>query len=240
MAGRSSSFELLHPKVQKWVWGQNWSALQTIQESTIPYVLKADRDLVISASTGGGKTEAVFLPILSRILESGSSSGGYAVLYISPLKALINDQYRRLQDMTKDMGIPVTPWHGDVSASVKTNSLKHPSGILIITPESLEAMLMNRKQTLHNSFDGLMYVVIDEFHSLLGFERGKQLQSLLSRLENYTGRKVPRIAMSATLSDYEAVERFLRPDGSMPCTVPECGESDHEIKILLKDHYQTA
>lgn len=239
MAGRSSSFELLHPKVQKWVWGQNWSALQTIQESTIPYVLKADRDLVISASTGGGKTEAVFLPILSRILESGSSSGGYAVLYISPLKALINDQYRRLQDMTKDMGIPVTPWHGDVSASVKTNSLKHPSGILIITPESLEAMLMNRKQTLHNSFDGLMYVVIDEFHSLLGFERGKQLQSLLSRLENYTGRKVPHIAMSATLSDYEAVERFLRPDGSMPCTVPECGESDHEIKILLKEYIIT-
>ena len=239
MSGNSSSFELLHPKVQKWVWAQKWSSLQTIQESTIPYVLKADRDLIISASTGGGKTEAVFLPILTKILENRNSQCGYSVLYVSPLKALINDQYRRLMDMTKDMGIPVTPWHGDVSASIKTNSLKHPSGILVITPESLEAMLMNRKQTLHNSFDSLMYVVIDEFHSLIGFERGKQLQSLLSRLENYIGRKVPRIAMSATLSDYEAVEQFLRPDNSMTCTIPECGESDHEIKILLKEYLIT-
>lgn len=239
MSNRSSSFELLHPKVQKWVWDQNWQSLQTIQESTVPYVLKADRDLIISASTGGGKTEAVFLPVLTKILESDCSGNGYSVLYVSPLKALINDQYRRLQDMTKDMGIPVTPWHGDVSASIKSNSLKHPSGILIITPESLEAMLMNRKQTLHNSFDNLRYVIIDEFHSMIGFERGKQLQSLLSRLESYIGRKVPRIAMSATLSDYEAVEQFLRPDSSMPCTVPDCGESNHEIKILLKEYLIT-
>lgn len=239
MSNRSSSFELLHPKVQKWVWDQNWQSLQTIQETTIPYVLKADRDLIISASTGGGKTEAVFLPVLTKMLEPGCSGNGYAVLYVSPLKALINDQYRRLQDMTKDMGIPVTPWHGDVSASIKSNSLKHPSGILIITPESLEAMLMNRKQTLHNSFDNLRYVIIDEFHSMIGYERGKQLQSLLSRLETYIGRKIPRIAMSATLSDYEEVEHFLRPDSSMPCTVPDCGVSNHEIKILLKEYLIT-
>ncbi len=236
MADRSSSFELLHSKVQKWVWDQNWSSLQRIQETTIPYVLKADRDLVISASTGGGKTEAVFLPILTKILEKGTAQSGYSVLYVSPLKALINDQYRRLCDMTKGMGIDVTPWHGDVSASVKSNSLKNPNGIVIITPESLEAMMMNRKLTLQKSFDSLMYVVIDEFHSMLGKERGKQLQSLLSRLENYTGHKVPRIAMSATLSDYEAVEQFLRPDGSLPCTVPDSGIGNHEIHISLKEY----
>lgn len=236
MVDKSSSFDLLHPLVQKFIWNQHWHSLQTIQENSIPYVLNADCDLIISAPTGGGKTEAVFFPVLTKILQNGLLMNGYSVLYVSPLKALINDQYRRLIQMTEGMKIGVTPWHGDVSVSVKSSSIKVPNGIIIITPESLEAMLMNRKQTLHRSFDNLMYVIIDEFHSFIGQERGKQLQSILSRLENYTGHRVPRIAMSATLSNYNAVEHFLRPDRKMPCIIPECGEGNHEIRISLKEY----
>ena len=141
MSNKSSSFELLHESVQKWIWRQGWKSLRDIQENSIPIVLRRDSDMIISAATAGGKTEAAFLPILSNILSEPTA--GYAVLYVSPLKALINDQYRRLIDMTAGTDVEVTPWHGDIDASRKAKSLKNPSGILIITPESLESFLIN-------------------------------------------------------------------------------------------------
>ena len=149
MGQTSSSFSLLDEKVQKWVWRQGWSSLKDIQENSIPIVLSQDNDVIISAATAGGKTEAAFLPILTSILRDRVSFG-YQVLYISPLKALINDQYRRLSDMTADMGIDVIPWHGDIDVSRKNRSLKDPNGIVIITPESLESCLINR--TKNNRF----------------------------------------------------------------------------------------
>ena len=142
MSNQSSSFELLHKAVQKWVWSQGWTALRDIQENSIPPVLRRDTDVIISASTAGGKTEAAFMPILSHILSNPSL--GFDVLYVSPLKALINDQHRRLVDMTSSTNVNVTPWHGDIDASRKNHALKNPSGILIITPESLESFLINR------------------------------------------------------------------------------------------------
>ena len=125
---------MLHASVQKWIWKQGWTSLRDIQENSIPLVLRGDSDVIISASTAGGKTEAAFLPILSKIITDPGS--GYDVLYVSPLKALINDQTRRLQDMTAGINVEVTPWHGDIATSRKAKSLKNPSGILVITPES--------------------------------------------------------------------------------------------------------
>lgn len=235
MSSTSSSFQFLDPRVQKWIWNQNWSSLKDIQENSIPIVLKRDSDVIISASTAGGKTEAAFLPILTNLLKQGKSDG-FQVLYISPLKALINDQYRRLCEMTNEMGIDVIPWHGDVDTSRKQKSLKNPSGIVIITPESLESFFINRKQHLARAFSSLSYVVIDELHSFIGTERGKQLQSLLSRIEHITNKPIPRVAMSATFSDYDMVEKFLRPDETMSCKIPPQGESNHEIKILVKEY----
>lgn len=231
----SSSFQLLDPRVQKWIWNQGWNSLKDIQENSIPIVLKRDSDVIISAATAGGKTEAAFLPILTNLLKHGKCDG-FQVLYISPLKALINDQYRRLIEMTEEMGIEVIPWHGDVDASRKQRALKNPNGIVIITPESLESFLINRKQYLSRAFSSLSYVVIDELHSFIGTERGKQLQSLLSRIENIANKPIPRVAMSATFSDYAIVEKFLRHDRVIPCKVPAQGESNHEIKILVKEY----
>lgn len=238
MGQASSSFDLLDEKVQQWVWRQGWNSLKDIQENSIPIVLANKSDVIISAATAGGKTEAAFLPILTSILRDRDSFG-YQVLYISPLKALINDQYRRLSDMTADMGISVIPWHGDIDVSKKNRSLKNPNGIVIITPESLESFLINRTKYTTSAFSALKYIVIDELHSFIGKERGKQLQSLLSRIEHITNRHIPRIAMSATFSDYETVKSFLRDDEALQCSIPPQGESNHEIKLLLKTYIPT-
>lgn len=236
MSNQSSSFELLHDSVQKWIWRQGWTSLKDIQENAIPIVLRRDSDVIISAATAGGKTEAAFLPILSHILSNPLE--GFDVLYVSPLKALINDQYRRLLDMTSGTDVEVTPWHGDIDASRKVKALKKPSGILIITPESLESFLINRSTYVKAAFGKLKYIVIDELHAFIGNERGKQLQSLLSRIELITGNKPPRIAMSATFSNYDKVKYFLRPDESFPCEIPSQGNSNHETRILVKEYIQ--
>ena len=233
---QSSSFELLHDSVRNWVWRQGWSSLRDIQENTIPVVLQRDCDVIISAATAGGKTEAAFLPILSHLLSNPSQ--GFDVLYVSPLKALINDQYRRLLDMTSGTSEVVTPWHGDIDASRKARALKNPSGILIITPESLESFLINRNASVKKTFGRLKYIVIDELHAFIGNERGKQLQSLLSRIELITGNTPPRVAMSATFSNYDKVKSFLRPDGSFQCMIPSQGDSSHETRILIKEYLQ--
>ena len=232
---RSSSFDLLDTKVQQWVWKQGWTSLKDIQENSIPPILDGNCDVIISAATAGGKTEAVFLPILTNILKWESVSG-YQVLYISPLKSLINDQYRRLLDMTKDMSINTTPWHGDISSTKKHKSLKDPNGILIITPESLEALFVHHHLKLRKAFGNLKYVVIDELHAFIATERGKQLQSLMSRIENVIGKHIPRIAMSATFSDFGIVKEFLRQDHSLSCIIPDQGKSNHEVKVLIKEY----
>lgn len=231
----SSSFDLLTTKVQQWVWRQGWTSLRDIQENSIPPILGCDSDVIISAATAGGKTEAVFLPVLTNILQSENHSG-YQVLYISPLKSLINDQNRRLIDMTQEMSINVTPWHGDISSNKKKSSINNPNGILIITPESLESLFVHHHDKLRRAFGNLMYIVIDELHAFIPTERGKQLQSLLSRLEYVIKRHVPRIAMSATFSDYDCVKKFLRQDHSLPCIIPEQGKSNHEVKVLIKEY----
>ena len=118
MSRVSASFDLLDERVRRWIWRQGWTSLKDIQENAIPVVLTGNSDVIISASTAGGKTEAAFLPILTSILQNGKSFG-YQVLYVSPLKALINDQYRRLSDMTSEMGIDVIPWHGDINVARK-------------------------------------------------------------------------------------------------------------------------
>ena len=230
MSSNNSSFELLHPHIQKWIWKKGWCSLNTIQENTIPYVLDRTSDVIINAATAGGKTEAAFLPILSYLLNNPKI--GFQVLYVSPLKALINDQYGRLKDIIQGTQIDVVPWHSDVSISVKKASLKNPKGVLIITPESLESLLINRRN-ITPLFSNLDYIVIDELHSFIGTERGMQLRSLLSRITKMIKKDPPRIAMSATLANYEVADNFLR-GADIPCVIPSSGDVKHETKILIK------
>jgi len=173
----SQQYERLNKKIQRWIYDQGWAELHDIQEHAIRAIYSREKDVIIAAATASGKTEAAFLPICSAIMEEEKPS--VRVVYLSPLKALINDQYGRLSDMCKNLEIPVTPWHGDISAGRKRKMLAKPGGILLITPESLEAMFINRGTMIRQLFGGLGYVIIDELHSFIGTERGKQLQSLI-------------------------------------------------------------
>lgn len=230
----SSGFSLLHGRVQRWIWAQKWTELRDIQERAIAPVLAADRDIVISAATAAGKTEAAFLPACSNLAQKPAESIG--ILYVSPLKALINDQYRRLQGLCEILEIPLTPWHGDVLPSAKNRQFRDPRGIVLITPESLESLLLNRGAWCHNGFADLRYVIIDEFHAFLGSERGRQLQSLLHRLEFLLGKTVPRIALSATLGDMEQVAESLRPRKTFPYEIICSTASQSDVKIQIRGY----
>jgi ATP-dependent Lhr-like helicase len=230
----SQGFNRLHEGVQRWVWAQKWDALRDIQEQAIEPILSGVCDVIISASTAAGKTEAAFLPACSRVVDL--SPDGIGILYISPLKALINDQFRRLQGLCDILGIPVTPWHGDVLRSVKEKQRKTPRGVLLITPESLESLLLNRAGWCTQAFNGLSHIIVDEFHAFLGTERGCQLHSLMHRIEFLIQRTVPRIALSATLGDMKQVAKSLRPNEKLPCTIIESTSSHSDLKIQFRGY----
>ncbi|MCB2261391.1 MAG: DEAD/DEAH box helicase, partial [Candidatus Thiosymbion ectosymbiont of Robbea hypermnestra] len=231
----------LSKPVQRWLFKQGWRALRPVQAAATEPILGGKQDIVIAAGTAAGKTEAAFLPILSRLNledEQGLAESGCRVLYIAPLKALINDQYGRIEDMTEGMQIPVLRWHGDVGTAPKQAFTKRPDGILQITPESLEAILMRRGHQAPKLFGALRYMVIDELHAFIGSERGKQLQSLLHRIERLIGRHVPRIGLSATLGDPELAVAFIRP-GSKAILIEEKGGGS-DIRLQLRGYRASA
>ena len=210
--------DLLDKDLRRFMFKKNWQSLLPIQQNSIKPILSRKTDVIISASTASGKTEAAFLPALTAINQT-KDLPGVRILYISPLKALINDQFRRLEEMSEFLKIKVTPWHGDVSASKKSSLINNPSGVILTTPESLESLLINHVEWIKSSMQNLFYVVIDEFHAFMGTQRGYQLQSQLHRIENLISKRVTRVALSATFSDVNGVLGYLRPNSNIPCKV---------------------
>ena len=170
----SRAFDLLAEPVRRWVYDQRWQSLRDAQEAAIPVLLAGTADVIVAAATAAGKTEAAFLPICSRLASEPAPGPGTRVLYVAPLKALINDQYDRLSGLCERMEIPVHRWHGDVPGSKKSAFLKRPDGVLLITPESLEALFVVRGPAVGGLLAALQYVVVDELHAFLGTERGAQ------------------------------------------------------------------
>ncbi|EBS6147639.1 DEAD/DEAH box helicase [Salmonella enterica] len=233
-----NEYQRLDPRIQKWIYRQGWADLRELQKKAVPPILAGDRDVLISAATAAGKTEAFFLPACSAIADI---QGGFGILYISPLKALINDQYRRLESLGDALEIPVTPWHGDVAQSKKLKAKKNPAGILLITPESLEAMLIRNAGWLKQAFAPLTYIAIDEFHAFIGSERGMQLLSLLNRIDHLLGRidnPVPRVALSATLGELERVPLSLRPNQRLPCNIITDSQTHATLKVQVKGYLE--
>lgn len=229
----SENFHLLARGIQRFIWDQQWQDLKDIQEQAIGAVLADNRDLIISASTASGKTEAAFFPLLTQLLDENSEHR--LVVYISPLKALINDQFARLTLMCDALGIEVHPWHGDISQNRKQKFLKDPSGVLLITPEALEATLCLRGNQVGQVFAQCGAIVVDEMHSFIGNERGKQLQSIMWRLERATHQRIRRIGLSATLGDMRDAKSFLRSGSQAEqVNVLVSGSDQNRIAVLVK------
>lgn len=212
MSGNThTAFSLLHGGVQRQLWRMQWSELRPLQVQAIQSVLGTPHHVLISAATASGKTEAAFLPVLSRIADE--PEGSVRALYIGPLRALINDQFSRVEDLCQYLEMPIHRWHGDVLASQKAKLIKRPGGVLLLTPESLESLFVNRSEHLRPLFHGLRFVVIDELHAFLGTERGLHLQSLLQRLRAVNSQDNPYriIALSATIGDDKIARSYVSP-----------------------------
>ncbi|MBX9825350.1 MAG: DEAD/DEAH box helicase [Xanthobacteraceae bacterium] len=229
----SSAFERLAEPVKQWVWQQRWNELRDIQEQAIPAILDGG-DVILAARTAAGKTEAAFLPLVSRILpRMDGGQPGFAVVYVSPLKALINDQFRRLESLLETCNVPLHRWHGDVSSDARRRAIERPQGIVLITPESLEATLVRRGREAERLFGRLDAIVIDELHAFIGTERGRQLQSILTRIEVAAKRdRIDRVGLSATLGDMALARDELRPGGGD--TVNVINSEDGEQELLLQ------
>ena len=228
-------FSRYAPFVQDFIYKNNWEALRAIQVAAGDAIFNSDENVLLSASTASGKTEAAFFPILTLFSEDMPRSVG--AIYIGPLKALINDQFMRLNDLCAEAEIPVWHWHGDVAQSHKNKLLKNPSGILQITPESLEALLLHKHAYIPRLFGDLRFIVIDEVHSLMRGDRGGQTLCLIERLSRLAGVNPRRIGLSATIGDLESTGKFLASGTGRGVIIPKIESKGVKWRLSMEHFY---
>ena len=225
-------FNRLAPFIQDFIYQNKWEELRGIQVAACEVIFDSDDNLLLSSGTASGKTEAAFLPVLTELYYKPSGSVG--VMYISPLKALINDQFKRLEMLLLDSNIPVCKWHGDASQTQKDNLVKNPDGLLQITPESLESLITNKRGACLQMFSDLRFVIIDEVHQFMRDARGLQLLCVLERLQKLTGVIPRRIGLSATLGDISLAQAWLNTGTGRECAAPLTDEGKKRVKIHIE------
>ena len=227
-------FDRYAPFIQDYIYRSGWQYLRGVQNAAGEAIFGTDENVLLSASTASGKTEAAFFPILTLLDEEPSATVG--VLYIAPLKALINDQFGRLNELCEEEGIPVSRWHGDVAQTRKRKLLRKPSGILQITPESLESLMINKHMEIPSLFGDLRFIVIDEIHSLLRGDRGLQTFCLIERMCALAGCNPRRIGLSATIGNPEDAGKFLSAGSGRGTVIPKF-EAGKEVWRLSMEHF---
>ena len=230
-----SAFDRYAPFVQEYIYRNRWENLRAIQVAAADAIFNTDDNVLLTASTASGKTEAAFFPIITLFSEDPPASVG--CIYVGPLKALINDQFTRLNDLCEEADIPVWHWHGDVAQSHKSKLMKHPSGILQITPESLEAMLLHKHSAIPKLFGDLRFVVIDEVHSLLRGDRGGQTLCLIERLSRLAGVNPRRIGLSATIGDPKGTGEFLSLGTGRKTIIPKIEAKGSKWRLSMEHFY---
>jgi ATP-dependent helicase Lhr and Lhr-like helicase len=230
------AYDKLHPTIRRWIRDQGWDELREIQARTINAVLDGDRDILIAATTAAGKTEAAFLPILTLVAER--KEPGFSVLYVSPLKALINDQFKRLDELCENMGIPVVKWHGDAPQAEKKRALSKPQGIALITPESIEAVFTRRPADAVRLLSTAAFIVIDELHSFLQGPRGLHVASLLRRIDAMSQKPARRVGLSATIGDLPQAAAWLRPAVPHSVEILEAKSDSPELRLQVRGYVE--
>lgn len=230
--GENNIFYRLAPFIQDYIYRNKWEELRGIQIAAAEVIFETDQNLLLSSGTASGKTEAAFLPVLTQLWENPSASVG--VLYLSPLKALINDQFIRLEELLEEADIPVTKWHGDASQAAKKRLVKNPRGVMQTTPESLESLMIRNSSSAYRLFSDLRFVIIDEVHYFMDNDRGLQLLSLLERLSRLIGFHPRRIGLSATLGDCSNAEKWLSMSTERQCVTPRAEEKGRFLRLSVK------
>lgn len=229
------SYNLLSEPIRRFVRDKRWEELRPIQTAAISRILSNDKNYILASRTSSGKTEAAFLPILSKV---NFDDRGVQVLYISPLIALINDQFYRVEELCKYLDVTITKWHGEANQTKKKRLIESPNGIVLITPESIEAMFVNKPANVKHLFANLKYVVLDEVHSFTGSDRGIQLKSLLHRLQRLNVSKFSIVGLSATIGDYQKVKEITGDvDNTTVLLDKTKKETDCEFEFYEKDSY---
>lgn len=228
------AFAHFAPFIQDWIYEQGWKTLQPVQTAAADAIFSTQANVLLTSSTASGKTEAAFFPILTQLEEEPSNSIG--CLYIAPLKALINDQYDRLTTLCAPTGIRITAWHGEANATAKRKLIRDPQGVLQITPESLESLLLHKHNEIPRLFGDLRYIVIDELHSFLRSDRGAQVFCLIERLSRLADTHPRRIGLSATIGDPRQAASFLGANSGRPTIVPRF-EQGRQVWRLSMEHF---
>lgn len=227
------AFDRLSPALQYQVVNDlGWAALRPVQEQTTHAILDG-KNCVVLAPTAGGKTEAAFFPLLS--LADTEDRRATSVLYIAPIRALLNNQEVRLQRLTGLVGRTAFKWHGDVGTSARNRFLREPTDVLAITPESLEAMLMSTRVPGSRILGHVQAVVVDEVHAFADGDRGAHLVALLERIQRICGNDVQRIGLSATVGDPEAIASWLGGSSARESVVVDPGGAKIPADLSL-DH----
>ena len=226
-----SVFNRFAPFIRDYIYSHKWEELHEIQVAAANIIFDTEYNLLLTSGTASGKTEAAFLPVLTQLWENPSGSVG--VLYVSPLKALINDQFERLEELLEEADIPVTKWHGDASPSKKKRLLQTPRGVMQTTPESLESLLIRNSAGINRLFSDLRFVIIDEVHYFMDGDRGLQLLSILERLQRIIGYEPRRIGLSATLGDPTNAEKWLSMGTSAECVTPKVTEKSRKVRLSV-------
>ncbi len=230
-------FSRYAPFIQDYIYRSGWKSLRGVQNAAGDAIFNTEDNVLLTASTASGKTEAAFFPILTLLDEAPPLSVG--VLYIAPLKALINDQFGRLEELCEEVGIPVTKWHGDAPQTQKRRLLRKPSGILQITPESLEALLINKHSEIPSLFSDLRFIVIDEIHSLMRADRGGQTFCLIERLCRLADCNPRRIGLSATIGNPEEAGRFLAAGSGRHTIVPRFDGGKEHWRLSMEHFFKS-
>lgn len=231
----NEAFDRYAPFIKDFIYRSRWDSLRGVQMAAADAIFNTDENVLLTSSTASGKTEAAFFPILTLLSEDPPASVG--ALYIGPLKALINDQFGRLTDLCREAGIPVWHWHGDVSQTHKEKLIRHPSGILQITPESLEGMLLHRHGDVARLFGDLRFIVIDEVHSLIKGDRGGQTLCLIERLSRLAGCNPRRIGLSATIGNPGRTGEFLAAGTGRGTAIPEVSEPRVRWRLSMEHFF---
>lgn len=241
-----SAFERLHPAVRYHVVNSlGWTSLRPTQLDAIDPIQRGDHALLL-APTAGGKTEAAIIPVLSRM--SIENWTGLSVLYVCPIKALLNNLEPRLARYAGLLGRTVEVWHGDIAATRKKRALSNPPDIVLTTPESIEGMLISRHIDQATWLGGVRAVIVDELHAIASDDRGWHLRSLLTRLAAYCRTAPQRIGLSATVSNPQTLLEWLAPVGARQVvgassvstdasvTVDHVGTVDNAVLVISRLH----